>query len=552
MIDIRSRSRSSYLLLTGSTGLLGEYLIRDLLQRGVLLAVVARPSPIASAAQRIDAICHRWQRVRGQALPRPVVLEGHLDKPGWGLSADQHRWIETNCDALLHNAASLQFVAESREGEPWLTNMHGTERMLELCERWKIAELHHISTAYVCGRRTGIIRETELDQGQQFGNDYEASKCASELMVRSASDRFKSVTVHRPAIITGDYHTGYTSTFHGLYAPLKIAASLLYQTPLMEVSESTLVKTLDLSGSEEKNFVSVDWVSEVISSIVCDRSLHNQTYHLTAEYRTNCQTLANVMHETFAEHAMEILVKEIEKAAASPGRQNKNSSLPTLSLEGLQSAFREQMEIYQAYWRSDPVFDRSNLNAALPYLAPPPIDADSIRRLCRFALKSNFGWPKPPITTPKFLAGDLLQDHGFAKPAANKSNRITTIETDSVADLNLRVLGDGGGDYAVQFGSRGDDDAWVNVGFDIRQGARCTLSAATLRRLVDGELSLGAAVSRGAVVIGNKCAFKAVSAGKSNDNSPRVCKTDFVKEMMERWINVLSSQTANPISSIPR
>ncbi|TWU18670.1 SDR family oxidoreductase [Allorhodopirellula heiligendammensis] len=549
---MRTRSHRNYVILTGATGLLGEYLIRDLVAKGVSLAVIARPSRNLSADQRVAAICRRWQRLSGQALPRPVVLEGHLNEPGWGLSRDQHRWIANNCDCLLNNAASLEFVAASREAEPWKTNFHGTERMLELAENWGIADLHHVSTAYVCGRRTGKILETELDEGQQFGNDYESSKCASELMVRAASDCFESTTILRPAIITGDYYTGYTSTFHGLYAPLKIAASLLHRAPLFEVSEQSLVATLGLSGDEEKNFVPVDWVSNAISSIVCDRDLHGRTYHLTAERRTSCELLADEMHEVFSEHALEVLWQEVEKSKASRkfanGKPTSPKEEPTFSVETMQASFRSQMEIYQAYWRNDPVFDRTQLTAALPHLPPPAVDRECIRRLCRYALKKNFGWPRPPVVMPAFNAAAKLRSQGFhSQPQATSDVR--------PSDLNLRILGDGGGDFAVRFSPDNAEATWVNAGFDVNQTRTCVMSAATLQRLIDEDFSLPRAISLGAVVMMSASRTPGTCSGTDVHRSGEGRsghEMDFCRNSMERWMKGLSEETTQHAYSIPR
>src|ERR1700693_207029 len=119
-----------HLLLTGGTGLLGEYLIRDLLTRNVKLALLVRASRKASAQKRVEAILCRWDEECGVALPRPVVLEGDLTQENLGLDADDLRWIARNCDGALHNAASLTFQAAGPDDEPWRSNLHGTEHVL--------------------------------------------------------------------------------------------------------------------------------------------------------------------------------------------------------------------------------------------------------------------------------------------------------------------------------------------------------------------------------------------------------------------------------------
>ena len=177
----------SYLLLTGATGLLGSYLIRDLTRQGVRLAVVVRRTKFASAKQRIEDCLTRWEKIAGHSLPRPVVLEGNLSVPNFGLTEEQIEWVSKHCDSLMHNAASLTFQAESPEGEPWASNVKGTENTLEFCKQTGIRDFHHVSTSYVCGLRDDIAKEDELDVGQELGNDYEISKVQAEKLVRSAN-----------------------------------------------------------------------------------------------------------------------------------------------------------------------------------------------------------------------------------------------------------------------------------------------------------------------------------------------------------------------------
>jgi nucleoside-diphosphate-sugar epimerase len=100
---------------------------------------------------------------------------------------------------VLHNAASLTFRGTDPACEPWRTNVEGTRHVLDVCRQAGIRHFHHVSTAYVCGLRDGIVREDELEVGQDFGNDYERSKVAAERLVRGA-DHLETVTVFRPSM----------------------------------------------------------------------------------------------------------------------------------------------------------------------------------------------------------------------------------------------------------------------------------------------------------------------------------------------------------------
>ena len=141
--------------MTGATGLLGRYLLRDLLEAGVELVVLARSSRGRSAAERVAGIVAHWEQDSGLPLPLPTVIDGDLTAPLLGLNRDSLRLVERECDLLLNNAASLTFHSTSPEGEPFRSNVRGTQHALDLCQETGIRDFHHVSTAYVCGCRRG-------------------------------------------------------------------------------------------------------------------------------------------------------------------------------------------------------------------------------------------------------------------------------------------------------------------------------------------------------------------------------------------------------------
>ena len=127
-----TRSAPNTLFVTGATGLLGSYLVRDLALDGRPLAVLARSGRRQSAVDRVETIYRGWEEALGRPLPRPRVLEGDVSLPLCGLDEAAVRWLARNCDEVLHNAASLTFRGPDRDGDPWRTNVGGTAGVLEL------------------------------------------------------------------------------------------------------------------------------------------------------------------------------------------------------------------------------------------------------------------------------------------------------------------------------------------------------------------------------------------------------------------------------------
>ena len=154
-----------YTLLTGATGLVGRYVVRDLLLNGHNVAVVVRASKKCSPRERMEQILQHWEEELGRSLPRPVVLTGDIAAPGFGLSEDDRRWVNDSVDSIIHSAAILEFYGADRNGEPWRTNLGGTRNMIELCRDLKIHDIHYVSTCYVAGLQTEVVMEDSLGRG---------------------------------------------------------------------------------------------------------------------------------------------------------------------------------------------------------------------------------------------------------------------------------------------------------------------------------------------------------------------------------------------------
>ncbi len=488
----------SYHLLTGSTGLLGSYLLRDSLCAGRRVAVLVRSSIAEPARQRIESILARWEQELGHALPRPPVLEADLCEGDLGLDSAALNWIARNCVSVIHNAASLSFEANPRTGEPYRSNVEGTRNVLELCRKTGIRQFHHVSTAYVCGLRTGRVLESELDVGQTLGNDYEKSKVQAEKMVREA-DFLDPPTIYRPAIIIGDSTTGYTTTFHGFYTPLKIGQAIIDRTHLSEIYGEPLMDALGLSGKECKNLVPVDWVSKLITHLYGRPDCHGRTYHLTSDRPVPVSTICAV-----GERAMN------EYARRAPA---KNSPVPELA--ELQATFAAQMEVYRAYWRDDPGFDRTNLAEAAPNLPCPSVDFEMLLRTSQYAIGANFGWPRRPSVPPEFdvldhLKGILPVELSPIQPPAGELR------------IGVQVNGAGGGEWTLAAGRNGTPAA-AEMGI-AEGGPLLYLNSKTFQRLVSGEITADQALQHGGLVTeGNHasqeqllCALQTITASKTH------------------------------------
>jgi nucleoside-diphosphate-sugar epimerase len=431
------------LLLTGATGLLGRYLLRDLLAAGHRVAVLARDAGPVRAGERIAGLVAPWRGPLGAPPPDPVVLGGDLLEPGLGLSAADRAWLARHRPAVVHAAADVT-LRRSHRSDPWATNADGTRRLLDLCEALGLTELHHVSTAFVCGDRAGPVAEDELEAGQRFHNDYERSKFEAERRLRRA--RGVRATVYRPSVIVGDSGTGFTSSYHGPYRFLEAAVRLTGPTA---GGRRSLPLRLPFAGDEPRDLVPVDWVSRAIVRVVQRPECHGRTYHLTAREPVPVRAIKEVAERVLAVDGVRL---------AGPGRPADPSPLEEL--------FLDQLREYWPYLHGDPVFDSRNTRAALPDLPPPRIDRAALERLIRFAVADDWGRARRRSGRgrPGVDCSDYLERFF---PAAARGSVLGRLPLELTVGLEVR--GPGGGRWACRW--RGPGPAEVRreppVGADV-------------------------------------------------------------------------------------
>jgi thioester reductase-like protein len=449
------------IFLTGATGFLGPYLLKDLLLAGHSVTVLVRDAPGQSAGDRIAAILSRWSEQLQRPLPQPTILVGDLTQPDAGMTAADRRWLGEHCGATLHAAASLSFLPVAG-GEPRRTNVEGTAAILHLCQDAGISRFHHVSTAFVCGRRQGTIREDEREHDHGFYNLYEESKYEAEALVQSAAGM--QVTIYRPAVIVGESETGYTSSYTGFYRVLEMAVRLAGTPDPSGVRFLPL--RLPLRGDEPCNLVCVDWVSRAIVELLHDPCGAGRTFHLTSDSPATAalikQTAATILR-----------VEGVE--FAGPGLL----TAPTSAEE----AFWDGVQRYWPYLGGTPAFDNRNTRSLLPHLPAPVIDTDRMARLVRFATADRWGRYLRPATSPAFDCASYIES--VFPEQARSTNLARELDLDVVVAVDIR--GPGGGQWSCAWRGGELQPPWR--GLSEKATAIYVLDSATFAAIVERRLS---------------------------------------------------------------
>ena len=149
-MDNLSKSKVDVWLLTGATGLVGRFMLAELLRAGQHTAVIVREKTTASLGARIEEALAVFEE--NSQFGRPRLLAGDLTQPGLGLSERDREWLKQKRLGVIHCAASIRFNAESADGEPFLSNVAGTKHLLDVLESCNVESFLYVSTAYVTSR----------------------------------------------------------------------------------------------------------------------------------------------------------------------------------------------------------------------------------------------------------------------------------------------------------------------------------------------------------------------------------------------------------------
>lgn len=412
-----------YVFLTGSTGLLGRYLIHDLLEKGHRLALLVRSSKNESARDRIEAILQYWEERIGKTLPRPVVIEGDIRHKHLGLSSHDVNWVARNCKSIIHSAASLKFHADGT-GEPRQSNLGGTENMLSLCTAANLRDLHYVSTAYVCGLREGTILESELNLGQSFRNDYEESKLEAETLVRNA-DHIDRLTVYRPAVIAGDSMTGYTNTYHGIYLYLRLMALLVPRQPIGPDGRRVTSLRLPMTGNERRNVVPIDWVSKVIAHLYSKPESHGRTFHLAPDDCLTPKLIIDAGYSYFGSTGVEYV---------------GNQEIDPATYNSFEAEMLPSFTMYSNYESTDPTFDCSNTREFAPELPCPTIDEAMVHTYMKYGEEDRWGKRRPAIVDTAYDASEFFRQFESLHDAQTDAQKIA-----------LDITGPGGGQWTLHW-----------------------------------------------------------------------------------------------------
>ena len=250
------------ILITGATGFLGGYLIREL----------------ASQYENIYVVSRSGQSSKFNEYPNVKCIKGditHLEV--LSLEDSEKSKILDSIDVVLHAAALYDLSATY--SQCFLQNVVGTQNILHLLKGMKnLKAFYYISTIAVGDPEVYFLDENQLPSRNTFGDAYSETKYLAEQVVReNVNERFVTRVI-RPGIIIGDSVTFEMEKIDGPYYFLeafKKYSHLLKYTPIVPLS---------FNPRSKLPIIPVDHCAHFIKLLI-ERDNHEinlKTYHLVS------------------------------------------------------------------------------------------------------------------------------------------------------------------------------------------------------------------------------------------------------------------------------
>ncbi|ODM98514.1 Lovastatin diketide synthase LovF [Orchesella cincta] len=220
--SIKPVSEIRTVLLTGCTGTLGPYTLRDLSNKTDISKIycLVRKSGKSTPLERVRSRLTHLKLLDQVDMEKVECIQGDITTPNFGLPEDEYSKLCEEVDAVIHNAIKADHQARYwKSPETFKTtvrtvNVKGAIRILEFAVDKTLKHVLYSSSLLTVVGVTidGSISEDWQDIGTYddftFNAGYPLSKFIAEQLFEKAIERGIPCKVFRFPIITGESNTG--------------------------------------------------------------------------------------------------------------------------------------------------------------------------------------------------------------------------------------------------------------------------------------------------------------------------------------------------------
>lgn len=410
----KTLGRPPRVLVTGTTGFIGSFLVEAMLREGCHVYCLTRPGLRAHTALKSRVIKAIRTVNPHSKISNISVLKGDVTQPFAGLQRSTINSFRKKVDEIWHCAAETSLNENLRE-RVLRTNFGGTRNMVALAEEIECPSFCFISTAFVYDALAALAAE-EPARHRNYRNAYEESKQLAEnyLIERTASDGFVG-TIFRLPVTTGHSESGLTSQFLGYYYYARLFSELRRRL-LRKLDHRDLAECLADQGvrfiagklnlplspagylklpirffCEPLSTVNINPVDLVVKTLLrCAASPRDCTkiLHVTNGNPPKCRFLFQETLRLFGFKGFEIA--SIREHSYDPPLQDSGFEA---SLAGIEESIYSATLPYLSYTLNEPEFSRANLESMIGHENLPDfnVDAKYLWRILDYAVSHEFG-----------------------------------------------------------------------------------------------------------------------------------------------------------------
>ncbi|MFJ1935589.1 thioester reductase domain-containing protein [Kitasatospora sp. NPDC088160] len=223
-------------LLTGATGFLGAYLLRDLLRRTrATVHCLVRGADEADAWARLRKNLEWYEFWDGIDPDRLSVVVGDLARPLLGLAPERFDALARSVDSVYHAAATVNGLYPYSALKD--ANVTGTAEILRLAARHRTVPVHHVSSTGVFAAEAVPGQALQVTDppgpAEALSSGYRQTKLVAEQIIELARGRGLPVSVYRVDEISGDSERGFCQTHDFVWLSMKgiVQAAAVPQDP---------------------------------------------------------------------------------------------------------------------------------------------------------------------------------------------------------------------------------------------------------------------------------------------------------------------------------
>ena len=243
-------------LITGGTGFIGSYIIKELVEKNYAVRAIRRSTsrlPFYIPREIFEEV--EW--VEGDILDT-VSLEESIE----------------GVDAVIHSAALVSFY-QSDKNQMYQANIQGTANVVNAMLEKNILRLVHISSVAALGRSnvTSHISEEKKWQDSKNNTHYAISKYKSEMEVwRGVGEGLNAVIINPSTVLGyGDWNTSSCRIFKSLYHEFPwYSTGINGFVDIEDVAKATVL-LMESSISEQRFIINSDnWSFQKLFNTIAD------------------------------------------------------------------------------------------------------------------------------------------------------------------------------------------------------------------------------------------------------------------------------------------